>query len=163
MTRAVFPGSFDPMTNGHLEILGRVAPLFDEVRVAVLVNPDKRPLFSVEERMALMREVVRPWPNVRVDAFSGLLVDYVRREGVDVILRGLRSAVDFEAEMQMAQMNRHLYGGAVTLFVPSAPEYAFVSSSLVKQVAAGGGALEGLVPPPVASALMEKFQTRGRK
>ncbi|MCL6516438.1 pantetheine-phosphate adenylyltransferase [Alicyclobacillus sp.] len=162
MTRAVYPGSFDPMTNGHLDLIRRVAPLFDEIVVAVLNNPDKRPLFTADERVALMAEVLRPWQNVRVDAFSGLLVDYVRTIGADVILRGLRSGADLDAEMPMALMNAHLFPEAVTLFVPTSPAWSFVSSSLVKQVAAGGGPLDDLVPPAVASALVAKHAPPGR-
>jgi pantetheine-phosphate adenylyltransferase len=158
MRRAVYPGSFDPVTNGHLDLVARCAGLFDELIVAVLHNPAKQPLFTVEERMALITECVKPYPNVRVDRFMGLLVDYVRTHQIDVVIRGVREVSDFEHELRMAQMNRHLYDSAVTMFVPTDPRFGYVSSTLVKEVAMHGGPLTGLVPPVVERALTEKYR-----
>lgn len=152
MTHVLCPGSFDPPTLGHLDVLARAARLFDRVTIAVLINPAKAGMFPVEERVALLREVMAGWEHVTVDAFDGLLVDYCARRGVDAIVKGIRTAGDVDYEMQMAQMNAHL-SGVVTLFVPTAPEYGYVSSSLVKQVATLGGDVSGLVPPAVARAL----------
>jgi pantetheine-phosphate adenylyltransferase len=161
MRRAVYPGSFDPITNGHLDIVARCAGLFDELIVAVLHNPAKRPLFSVEERVRLIEAVVAPFRNVRVDRFMGLLVDYVRRTQAAAVIRGVREVADFETEVRMAQMNRHLYDPAVTLLVPTHPHYGYISSSLVKEVAAYGGDVAGLVPPVIAEALREKMRNAG--
>jgi pantetheine-phosphate adenylyltransferase len=157
MKTAIYPGSFDPMTNGHLDVLERAARAFDEVVVAVLNNPSKQPLFTVEERVRLIREVVADYPNVTVDHFQGLLVDYARLRQADAVVRGLREVGDFENELKMAQMNRHLNPDLVTVFIPTASQYAFVSSSLVKEVAAHGGDIGALVPSPVAAALTAKF------
>ena len=133
MRRAVCPGSFDPVTNGHVDVITRAAALYDELVVAVLVNPGKAGLFSVEERMALLRDAVADVPNVIVDSFQGLLVDYCRAQDIPVIVKGLRAVSDFEYELQMAQMNREL-AGVETLFVPTAPQVGHLSSSLVKQI-----------------------------
>ena len=154
MRRAVCPGSFDPVTNGHVDVITRAAALYDELVVAVLVNPGKAGLFSVEERMALLREAVADVPNVTVDSFQGLLVDYCRANDVPVIVKGLRAVSDFEYELQMAQMNREL-AGVETLFVPTAPQVGHLSSSLVKQIATFGGDVSDLVPEPVARRLKE--------
>lgn len=156
MSRAVCPGSFDPPTLGHVDIFGRAAALFDEVTVAVLVNPNKDGMFAVSERLQLLRAVISPWPNIRVDSFSGLLVDYCSTGGISTIVKGLRGAADFDYEIQMAQMNRRLTG-VDTLFLPTAPELAFVSSSLVKQVAAYGGDVSAFLPPAVQSALQTRL------
>jgi len=153
---ALVPGSFDPPTNGHLDIIERCAGIFDRVVVAVANNPSKAPLFSAAERVALLGECCAAWPNVSTASFDGLLVDVVKSSGSDVIVKGLRVITDFEYEMQLAQMNRHL-SGTVTLFVPTNPEYGYLSSSLVKEVAAFGGSVEGLVPPTVAKALKERL------
>ena len=134
MTHAVCPGSFDPPTLGHLDVFGRAAGLFDQVTVAVLINPDKKGMFSVDERLALLRECTAQWPNVSVDSFHGLLVDYCRANGIAAIVKGLRGAADFDYELQMAQMN-HGLTGVDTLFLATDPALAYVSSSLVKQVA----------------------------
>jgi pantetheine-phosphate adenylyltransferase len=150
--RAVCPGSFDPVTNGHVDVIARAAALYDELVVAVLVNPGKAGLFGVEERMELLREAVADLPNVTVDSFSGLLVDYCRDHGVPVIVKGLRAVGDFEYELQMAQMNREL-AGIETLFVPTAPQVGHLSSSLVKQIATFGGDVSRLVPPGVLERL----------
>jgi pantetheine-phosphate adenylyltransferase len=150
--RAVCPGSFDPVTNGHVDVISRAAALYDQLVVAVLVNPGKAGLFSVDERMALLREAVADVPNVTVDSFQGLLVDYCRTHDIPVIVKGLRAVSDFEYELQMAQMNREL-AGIETLFVPTAPQVGHLSSSLVKQIATFGGDVSGLVPKGVNERL----------
>ena len=152
MRRAVCPGSFDPVTNGHVDVITRAAALYDELVVAVLVNPGKAGLFSVEERMAMLRDAVADVPNVTVDSFQGLLVDYCRAKDIPVIVKGLRAVSDFEYELQMAQMNREL-AGVETLFVPTAPQVGHLSSSLVKQIATFGGDVSGLVPKVVQERL----------
>ncbi len=156
MRRAVCPGSFDPPTNGHLDIVGRASALFDDVVVAVLVNKGKRSLFTVEERIAMLEQVTAPWPNVRVDSFHGLLVDYCRAHDVRAIVKGLRAVTDFDYELQMAQMNQQL-SGVDTLFMSTSPEWSFVASSLVKEVATYGGDVAHLVPPTVHTRLMERI------
>jgi len=150
---AVYPGSFDPLTNGHVDIILRGARLFDLIVVAILGNAEKQPLFSVADRQAIIREVFQDQPNVEVDTFEGLLVDYVKRRQASVIVRGLRAVADFEFEMQMALMNRHLSPGVETVFMMPAEQYTYVSSRLVKEVAALGGSVSGLVPPGVESRL----------
>ncbi|MCZ2859835.1 pantetheine-phosphate adenylyltransferase [Blastococcus sp. VKM Ac-2987] len=154
MRRAVCPGSFDPVTNGHVDVINRAAGLYDELVVAVLVNPGKAGLFSVEERMDLLRESVSDLPNVTVDSFQGLLVDYCRTHDIPVIVKGLRAVSDFEYELQMAQMNREL-AAIDTLFVPTAPQVGHLSSSLVKQIATFGGDVSRLVPKAVNDRLAE--------
>jgi pantetheine-phosphate adenylyltransferase len=155
MTHAVCPGSFDPPTLGHLDVIGRAARLFDRVTVAVLINPDKRGLFAVPERLELLRAVTGEWPNVDVDSFHGLLVDYCTAAGIGAIVKGLRAVSDFDYELQMAQMNQGLTG-VDTLFLPTSPAFSFVSSSLVKQVAAYGGDVSRLLPDVVSAALAGK-------
>ncbi len=155
MRRAVCPGSFDPVTNGHVDVITRAAALYDELVVAVLVNPGKAGLFSVDERMALLRDAVADVPNVTVDSFQGLLVDYCRSNDIPVIVKGLRAVSDFEYELQMAQMNREL-AGIETLFVPTAPQVGHLSSSLVKQIATFGGDVSRLVPAGVLDRLLAK-------
>ena len=154
MRRAVCPGSFDPVTNGHVDVINRAAGLYDELVVAVLVNPGKAGLFSVDERMDLLREAVAELPNVVVDSFQGLLVDYCRTHDIPVIVKGLRAVSDFEYELQMAQMNREL-ARIETLFVPTAPQVGHLSSSLVKQIAMFGGDVSRLVPKAVNDRLLE--------
>ena len=150
---AVYPGSFDPLTNGHVDIILRGAGLFDRIVVAILVNADKQPLFTVEDRVEIVREAFRDEPKVEVDTFQGLLVDYAKQRRASVIVRGLRAVSDFEYEMQMALMNRHLSPGVETVFMMPAEQYTYVSSRLVKEVAALGGSVSGLVPTNVESRL----------
>ena len=157
MRRAVCPGSYDPATNGHLDIIERSAGLFDEVVVAVLVNKSKRSLFTVEERLDMLREVTEPWPNVRIDSWHGLLVDYCRENEISAIVKGLRAVSDFDYELQMAQMN-HSLAGVETIFMSTNPTYSFLSSSLVKEVATWGGDVSGLVPATVWSRLQERIK-----
>ena len=154
MRRAVCPGSFDPVTNGHVDVISRAAGLYDELVVAVLVNPGKAGLFTVDERMDLLREAVAEMPNVTVDSFQGLLVDYCKAHDIPVIVKGLRAVSDFEYELQLAQMNREL-ANLETLFVPTAPQVGHLSSSLVKQIAMFGGDVSRLVPKAVNDRLLE--------
>ena len=153
---ALCPGTFDPVTNGHVDIVQRGAALFDRVVVAVVENPGKEPLFSVAERVEMLREALSGLGNVEVESFSGLLVDHARSRGVGVIVKGLRAVSDFDYELQMAQMNRHL-GEVETCFVPTSPRWSYLSSSLVKEVAGYGGDVSGLVPDHVLSRLKEKM------
>jgi pantetheine-phosphate adenylyltransferase len=156
MRIAIYPGSFDPLTNGHVDIIERGARLFDRIIVSVLVNPDKSPLFSVAERLEIAREVFRGQSNVEIDSFQGLLVDYARRKGATVIVRGLRAVSDFEYEMQMALMNRHLNPDVETVFMMPAEPYTYLSSRLVKEVYALGGSVHNLVPELVEARLRGK-------
>ncbi|HWH32540.1 MAG TPA: pantetheine-phosphate adenylyltransferase [Egibacteraceae bacterium] len=153
---AVCPGSFDPVTYGHLDVLERAASRFDRLVVAVLRNASKSPLFDIDERMELLREVTAPWGNVEVESFEGLLVDFCRDRGVRLIVKGLRAVSDFEYELQMAQMNSRL-GDVETLFLTTSPVYSFLSSSLVKEVARFGGDVSDFVPPVVAERLRERL------
>jgi pantetheine-phosphate adenylyltransferase len=153
---ALCPGTFDPVTNGHLDVVGRAASTFDAVVVAVLENPSKTPLLAVGERIALLEEAVRHLGNVRVGAFGGLLVDYAREQGASVIVKGLRAVSDYEYEIQMAQMNQRI-GEIETLFMATSPKWSFLSSSLVKEVARLGGDVQGLVPDHVRTALVERL------
>ena len=159
MRRAVCPGSFDPITNGHLDIIGRAASLFDEVVVATGVNPSKTRMFDPEERIEMLREAVAPWSNVTVSGFSGLIVDFCREIDAVAIVKGLRGATDYEYELPMAQMNRHLTG-VETVFLPGAVGNAFVSSSLIKEVASLGGDITGLVPAAVQQRVLAKLGER---
>jgi len=154
--RCVCPGSFDPVTNGHLDVVERASRLYDEVTVGVLVNASKSGLFEVDERIAMLREVTADLGNVTVDSFQGLLVDYCRERDIPVVVKGLRAVSDFDYELQMSQMNNRLTG-LETLFVATNPEYSFLSSSLVKEVAAWGGDVSGLVPEPVLRRLRERM------
>jgi pantetheine-phosphate adenylyltransferase len=158
---AIFPGSFDPLTNGHVDIVLRSAHLFERVRIAVLVNPEKRPLFSADERVAIIREVFREYPNVSVDSFAGLLVDYARAQRASAIIRGMRAVSDFEFEFQMALMNRHLEPTLETVFMMPAEQYTYLSSRLIKEVFSLGGDIGGLVPTVVEQRMREK-QTVGK-
>ena len=154
MTTALCPGSFDPPTNGHVDVIGRTVPLFDRVVVAVIDNPSKRSMFTPEERKRMLADI--HGEAIEVTSFEGLLVDHVREVGADTVVKGLRTVDDYEYETQMAQMNRHLTG-METLFMPTRPEYRFISSSLVKEVARLGGSVGGLVPDVVEKALKEKL------
>lgn len=154
---AIYPGSFDPVTNGHLDLIERGEKMFDLLIVAVLQNVEKQPLFSVKERVEMLREVSKQWSDVEVDVFDGLLVDYARKKGAGVILRGIRAVSDYEYELQMALMNRELHDGAETIFMLPAVEYTYVSSRLVKEVFRLGGDVARLVPPPVLDALRERL------
>jgi pantetheine-phosphate adenylyltransferase len=156
MRRAVCPGSFDPVTLGHLDIIERASAIYDEVTVAVLINKKKSSLYTVEERMQLLGEVTERYGNVVVDSFHGLLVDYCRDKGIPVIVKGLRAISDFDYELQMAQMNLSL-AGVETLFMTTNPQYSFLSSSLVKEVATYGGDVSGLVPGLVYQSLVERL------
>ena len=157
---AVYPGSFDPITYGHLDIIERGLEVFDEIIVAVARNVDKKGLFTTDERIALIREAVGGNPRLRVDTFSGLLVDYVVDQGARVILRGLRAVSDFEYEFQIAQMNHNLRREVETLFMMTSVPYGYLSSSIVKEVASLNGPVESLVPPSVHKALLAKFSHR---
>ena len=150
---ALYPGSFDPITNGHLDLIARGSRLVGRLIVAVLRNEDKQPLFSVEERIEMLQESVQPWPNVEVGSFDGLLVDYAAARGANLILRGIRAVSDYEHELQMALMNRRLRPEIETAFLMASEAYSFVSSRLVKQVASLGGDVTGMVPPAVAERL----------
>jgi pantetheine-phosphate adenylyltransferase len=153
---AVFPGSFDPFTTGHAEIAERSAALFDRVVVAILINPGKTPMFSVDDRVSMIREAMAGTPNVDVDTFEGLLVDYAASRGASAVVRGLRSGVDFEYEMQMALMNRHLRPATETVFLASSASRAFVSSRLVRDIILHGGDAAGLVPEPLVARLRNR-------
>lgn len=155
---AIYPGSFDPFTNGHLDLIERSTHLFDKLIVAILRNEEKRPLFTLEERQEMLREVLRSYPNVEVDSFDGLLVDFAARKNASVILRGIRAISDYEYELQMALMNRRLRPQIETVFLMAGEAYSFISSRLVKEVAALGGNVSGLVPPLVEERLRRKFQ-----
>jgi len=156
--KVVCPGSFDPVTNGHLDIIGRAAGLFDEVTVAVLINKNKASLFTVAERMDMLVEVTAQWPNVRIDSFYGLLVDFCRERDIPAIVKGLRAVSDFDYELQMAQMN-HRLAGVETLFVPTSATYSYLSSSLVKEVATHGGDVSSLVPDLVVARLHDRLRS----
>ena len=159
MSGAVCPGSFDPVTLGHLDIFERAAAQFDEVVVAVLINPNKQGMFSPDERIAMIRESTTHLPNLRVESGEGLVVDFVKARGLTAIVKGLRTGTDFEYELQMAQMNKHI-AGVDTFFVATTPRYSFVSSSLAKEVATLGGKVCDLLPEPVNMRLQAKLQAK---
>ncbi len=159
MRRAVCPGSFDPVTNGHIDIVSRASALFDEVTVAVLINKSKKSMFTVEERIDMLTEVCAGFPNVTIEAFHGLLVDFCRERDIHAIVKGLRAVSDFDYELQMAQMNSSL-APVETVFVPTSPEYSFLASSLVKEVATFGGDVSPLVPPLVLERLKARLAER---
>ena len=160
MRIAVYPGSFDPLTNGHVDIIRRGARMFDRIIVGILLNAEKSPLFTPDERIRLIREVFRDTPSVEAETFEGLLVDYMRQKHASVIVRGLRAVSDFEYEIQMALMNRHLSPEVETVFMMPAEQYTYVSSRLVKEVASLGGSVTGLVPEQVEKRLIEKRAAR---
>ena len=157
--KALYAGSFDPITNGHLNIIKRASRMYDELTVGIINNPSKKGLFTLEERMDLLGRAVKGLGNVRVDTFKGLLADYVNDKGFDVVVRGLRATTDFEYELQMAQMNDRLFSGNTeTVFLMTAPEYSFISSSLIKEVASLGGDISGLVPDFLIEPVDNKFK-----
>jgi pantetheine-phosphate adenylyltransferase len=159
VTKAIYPGSFDPLTFGHIDIVERSVRLFDRVIVAIITNPAKDPLFSVEERCDIIDKVVRKrFPTVEVDVFHGLLVDYAQEKKAQVIVRGIRAVTDYEYEFQMALMNRRLAPGIETVFMMPAEQYSYLSSRLVKEIASLGGSVEGLVPQQVEKRLKKKFR-----
>jgi len=158
---AIYPGSFDPVTNGHLDIIERAAKVFGKVIVAVTPNPLKATLFTVEERLEMLREITSKWPNVEVDSFTGLLVKYAKSRGADVIVKGLRAVSDFEFEFEMALMNRRLEPSIETVFMMTGAEYSYLSSSIVKEVVSLGGSAEGLVPEAVIGRIIEKLRGKG--
>jgi pantetheine-phosphate adenylyltransferase len=160
--RAACPGSFDPVTNGHIDIISRASALFDEVVVAVGVNASKKRLFSAEERIEMLTEASAPYANVRIDSFDGLLTDFCSTHDVHAIVKGLRAVSDFDYELQMAQMNSSL-SGIETVFVPTSPEYSFLASSLVKEVARFGGDVSGLVPAEVLTRLTARLAEQRRE
>ena len=157
---AVYPGTFDPVTNGHLDLCERGRRHFDRVILSVLRHDQKQPMFTIPERVEFLREATSQWNNVDVSSFDGLLVDYARDAGATIILRGIRAVTDLEYEMQMAMMNRRLDETLETVFLVPSEAYSYVSSRLVREVASLGGSVDGLVPPVVASALAEKFKDR---
>lgn len=159
MSRAVCPGSFDPVTNGHLDVIGRVSAQFDEVVVTVTINPNKQGMFTIDERLEMLSEATAHLPNVTVDAWQGLLVDYARVRGITAIVKGLRGANDFDYELQMAQMN-HKLTGVDTLFVATNPVYSYLSSSLVKEVATYGGDVSEMLPGSVHDRLLARLAER---
>jgi len=154
---AIYPGSFDPVTNGHLDLIGRGEKMFDRLIVAVLKNVEKEPLFSISERVDMLREVTKQWDSVEVDVFEGLLVDYARKRGAGVILRGIRAISDYEYELQMALMNRKLEPRLETVFMLPGESYSYLSAKLVREIAHLGGPLTGLVPPVVEQRLPSKI------
>ncbi|AEB10725.1 pantetheine-phosphate adenylyltransferase [Desulfobacca acetoxidans] len=154
---AIYPGSFDPITNGHLDLINRGLKVFDEIIVAIAVNPIKQPLFTIEERVELIREVLNEHPRVKIDHFTGLLVDYVRQQGTNVILRGLRAVSDFDYEFQLALMNRRLAPEIETVFLMTSLKWVFLSSSILKEAVSLGGVVQDIVPPVVFQRLREKF------
>ena len=159
MKSAIYPGSFDPVTYGHIDIIRRAAEIFDVLKVSVLNNKVKTPLFSVEERVNILCEVTRDIPNVTVESYEGLLVDYCKKTGAGVIIRGLRAITDFEYELQLAQTNRKLGEEVDTIFLTTSLEYAYLSSSTVKEVASFGGDISKFVPPHVAELVYERFRS----
>ena len=160
MTIAFYPGSFDPLTSGHVDIIERGARIFDEIIVAILANVEKTPLFSESERIEIIQDVFKGHSNVKVETFNGLLVDYAQRKHASVLVRGLRAVSDFEYEFQMALMNRHLAPGLETVFMMPAEQYTYISSRLIKEVFTLGGEITGLVPPVVEERLRAKQQSK---
>ena len=158
-TKALYTGSFDPLTNGHYNIIERAAKLYDELTVGIIANPSKKSMFTLEERELMIRETLKGLPNVKVGNFSGLLADYVNDNDFNVVVRGLRAAMDFEYEIQMAQMNDRLFNEKVeTVFLMTEPEYSFISSSMMKEVHSLGGSIEGLVPDEILKHMNDKIR-----
>lgn len=162
--RALYTGSFDPMTNGHLDIITRASRMFDELVVGVIVNPNKNPLFTKDERVSMIKELTSDLSNVTVDSFEGLLADYVNRNHFDAVVRGLRATSDFEYEIQMAQMNARLFNeGTESVFLMTSPEYSFISSSMMKEVVSLNGCVDGLVPEMILQKIKEKYTHKCNK
>jgi len=162
--RSIYPGTFDPLTNGHLDIIVRACHLFDEVVVAILINPGKRPLFSVEERVEILSEVLKPHaPQVKIETFEGLLVDYAHKREAQAIIRGVRSVKDYEYELPMVLMNRHLNPQVETVLLIASEDNSYISSSLIKEVYSLGGSIEGLVPEIVIKRMKEKLSSDSGK
>ena len=158
-TKALYTGSFDPLTNGHLNIIERAAKLYDELTIGIIVNPSKKAMFSLEERKSMIEETLNHLSNVKVEFFSGLLADFVNENGFNVVVRGLRAAMDFEYEIQMAHMNARLFNEQVeTVFLMTDPNYSFISSSMMKEVHTLGGSIEGLVPEVILKRMNEKIE-----
>ena len=156
MTKALYSGSFDPLTMGHMDIIKRAAKLYDELTIGIIVNPSKKAMFTLEEREEMLKEVLKDYDNVNVDHFSGLLADYVNRSGFDVVVRGLRNTTDFDYEMQMAQVNDRLFNDSTeTVFLMADPRYSFISSSVVREVSSLGGNIEGLVPEEILKRMVK--------
>ncbi len=155
---AIYPGSFDPLTNGHVDIIKRGLKVFDKIVVAILINPLKKPLFTVEERVELIKESLKDYPNIEVDSFGGLLIDYARKRKVSAILRGMRAVSDFENEFQMAMMNRKLNRDIQTIFLMTGLRWLFISSSTIKEVASFGGDVANMVPSCVNTKLIERYK-----
>lgn len=160
MRRAIYPGTFDPVTNGHIHIIERACKLFDQVIIAIAEDNYKDTLFSVSERTQMMEESTRHISNVKVEKFSGLIAEYARKKNAQALIRGLRAVSDFEYEMQMATMNKHLNENLESIFLMTSGEYAFLSSSVIKQVAVLGGCVQGMVPPVVENSLKEKYRSQ---
>lgn len=158
MKRAVYPGSFDPITNGHIDIIERSLRVFDEVTVGVLINPDKKGLFDIDERVFLIEKVLKAYPQVKVEKFSGLLINFMKKKQANIIIRGLRAVSDFEYEFQMALMNNKLEPSVETVFMTTSAQYSFLSSSSIKQVASLGGCIKGLVPDEIITDIMKKLK-----
>ena len=156
-TKAIYPGTFDPMTNGHLDIETRAALMFDQIVLAIAASPGKKPMFSLEERVSLAEQVVAPLPNVTVVGFGDLMANFARDQQASVLVRGLRAVSDFEFEMQLAHMNRHLFPELESVFLMPSEQYSFISSSLVKEVARHQGDVSAFLPPPVYTALLSKL------
>lgn len=155
--KALYAGSFDPITNGHFDLIKRASKLCDELVVGIVVNPSKKPLFTLDERMQMIGEITANLPNVSVESFSGLLADYVNDRDFDIVVRGLRGTTDFDQEIQMAQLNDRMYKDKVeTIFLMTSPEYSFISSSMVKEVFSLGGSIDGLVPVRVEQYMLQK-------
>lgn len=160
MTRAIYPGSFDPVTNGHIDVIKRAAKLFDELYVGVLINSAKNPLFSIEERVSMLREVLNDCPNVIIVSFDGLLVDYCKDHQISTIVRGLRAITDFDYELQIAQTNRVMAPEVDTIFLATSLSYSYLSSSIVKEIAFYDGDISQTVPPLIASYVKKKFEEK---
>ncbi|WP_370560490.1 pantetheine-phosphate adenylyltransferase [Edwardsiella tarda] len=155
---AIYPGTFDPLTNGHLDIVTRAAHMFERVILAIAASPSKHPLFTLEERVAMARDVTAHLPNVEVQGFSELMAHFAQRQQADILVRGLRAVSDFEYELQLANMNRHLMPSLESVFLMPAEAWSFISSSLVKEVARHGGDVDAFLPPPVAQALLARLR-----